>query len=242
MKMNTIKNIFKVQRLLFFIGIIFFLSSCSDVLENTYSKKTAEGDLERIQAIKRLDSAEYELLTDYMLRHKLIEPDLKHIDQSYKELLVLAHEERIKMERARENAKKIKNNKRQFVSDHMDHMHRALIMDPELSEIKKDYSAKSGFLYKIVFINPGEKAIKAFKGKFTFFDVFDQELKTVDLTYNDIIEPADTAIYVAPIDIFKDGFLFVSKDYKDVKVVWQPEKILYSDGSFVENHELKADD
>ena len=126
-----------------------WLLGCSDVLDNTYSKKTAEGDLERIQAIKRLDSLDYELLTDFMLKNGLIDPDLKHIDQSYKEILELAKEAKIKDTKRKAVVKKIQDSNNQFVSDHMDHMHQAMSMVPERSEIRKDWSSKNGVFYKI---------------------------------------------------------------------------------------------
>lgn len=214
------------------------LISCSDVLDNTYSKKTAEGDLERIQAIRRLDSADYELLTDYMLKNGLIDPDLKHIDQSYKEILVLAKEAKIKDIKRKEVVKKIQDSENQFVSDHMDHMHQALSMVPEKSEIRKDWSSKNGIFYKMVFVNSGEKGVVGFKGKFAFYDAFDKEIKTVDITYNDFIKPTDTLVYNAAIDFTNlngGNSIYYTKDYKDLKIVWQPMKIKFEDGSILDH-------
>jgi hypothetical protein len=217
--------------------IIITLSSCSDVLKNTYSKKTVEGDLERIQAIKRLSNEDYELLTDYMLKNRLIDPDLKHIDQTYLELLELAKEDKKKEDAEREKNKKIQEDESQFVSNHTDHMHRALNLVPERCEIRKDWSSKNGILYKMVFFNPGEKTIVAFHGKFAFYDAFDKELKSVDITLNDKIKSQDTLTYTAPVDFTNLGpnTLYVSKDYKDLKVVWQPMKILFEDGVLLDH-------
>ena len=215
-----------------------WLLGCSDVLDNTYSKKTAEGDLERIQTIKRLDSLDYELLTDFMLKNGLIDPDLKHIDQSYKEILELAKEAKIKDTKRKAVVKKIQDSNNQFVSDHMDHMHQAMSMVPERSEIRKDWSSKNGVFYKMVFVNVGEKTLVGFKGKFSFYDAFDKELKTVDITYNDNIKPLDTLSYTAAIDFTNlsgGNALYYTKDYKDLKIVWQPMKIKFEDGTMLDH-------
>lgn len=215
------------------------LASCSDVLNNTYSKKTAEGDLERILAIKRLDTSDYELLTNYMLENGLIDPDLKHIDQSYAEILEIAKKDKEKKETDKVNQNKIKGNKKQFVSDHQDHLHSALLMVPEKSEIRKDWSNKNTFFYKMVFVNPGYKTVRAFRGKFTFYDLFDTELKSINLTFNDSIQSLDTIRYTAPIDLnhLNNHTIYVTSDYKDLKVVWQPTKILFADGTTLEEKE-----
>ncbi len=218
------------------ISVLLFSCGGREVLKNTYSKKTAEGDLERIAAISGLDSAQYELLTDYMLKNGLIEPDLKHIDQSYEDLLQSAIRDKARTEKLKANSKKIIGNNNQFVNDHQDHMHRALVMVPERSEIRKDWSNKNTFFYKMVFVNPGYKTVRAFRGKFTFYDLFDTELKSMNLTYNDSIGSLDTVRYTAVIDLnhLSGTTLYVTSDYKDIKVVWQPTKILFDDGTTLE--------
>lgn len=220
--------------LLFISSLALF--SCGDALKEKYTKKTVEGDLVRISAIKRLDSAEYELMTDYMLKNGLIEPDLKHIDQSYAEILESAKRDKEKMQLALENSNKIKDNSSQFVNDHQDHMHQTLIMIPEKSEIRKDWSNKNTFFYKMVFVNPGHRTVRAFKGKFTFYDLFDSELKTINFTFNDSIPVGDTLRYSTSIDFNKlNGTdIYITSDFKDLKVVWQPTKILFTDGTTME--------
>lgn len=209
--------------------------SCSDVLDNTYSKKTAGGDLERIMAIRRLDSTDYILMTEYMLKKGLIEPDLMHIDQSYKEILEEAKLEKITAEKKKESSKKRLNNNGQFQMDQLDHLYDALVILPEYSTIRKDWSNRNAFFYKMAFVNPSDKAIKAFKGKFTFYDSFDTELKSIVFTYNDSIASHDTLMYDANIDLSSmNSTIYHSKNYSDIKVIWRPSKVLYLDGTIAE--------
>lgn len=226
------KNSIIIRLILSLISAI-FLTSCSDVLDNTYSKKTAGGDLERIMAIKRLDSTEYKLMTQYMLKNGLIDPDLMHIDQTYKELLISAKEEKEMNDKRIESQKKIKDNKGQFQMDQLDHLYDALIMLPDLSVIRKDWSNKNAFFYKMVFVNPSERDIRAFKGNFTFYDLFDTELKSVNFTFNDTIRAKDTIIYNANVDFsnLNNNSIYYTKNFSDLKVIWRPKKILYTDGT-----------
>ncbi|MDX2191380.1 MAG: hypothetical protein SFY32_16120 [Bacteroidota bacterium] len=219
-----------------FIVVSFALFSCKDVLDTPYSKKTVEGDLERISAIRRLDSTKYNLLTKYMLNNGLISPDLMHIDETYEEILAQAEKAEILEKKKLEHANKNKGNTNQFQVDHMDHMHSALIILPEKSSIRKDWSAKNAIFYKMVFVNPSDKPIRAFKGKFTFNDLFNAEIKTVQMTFNDPITPGDTIEYTANIDFnaLNNNNMYFSKDFTDLKVIWSPSKILYADGTILE--------
>lgn len=210
--------------------------SCGSALDNDYSKATAEGDLERIKAIGELDSANFDLLTDYMLKQGLIEPDLKHLDESYAELLEHAKRENEKVIKKKEASDKLKGNKNQFQMDQLEHLYEALVILPDQSNIRKDWSNKNAVFYKMVFVNPSEKSIRAFKGKLSFYDLFDSELKTVNFTYNDIIAAKDTILYEANIDFssLNNNNVYFTKDYSDIRVIWRPLKVIYNDGSEVE--------
>lgn len=210
--------------------------SCGSALDNDYSKATAEGDLERIKAIGELDSANFDLLTDYMLKQGLIEPDLKHLDESYAELLEHAKRENEKVIKKKEASDKLKGNKNQFQMDQLEHLYEALVILPDQSNIRKDWSNKNAVFYKMVFVNPSEKSIRAFKGKLSFYDLFDSELKTVNFTYNDLIAAKDTISYEANIDFssLNNNNVYFTKDYSDIRVIWRPLKVIYNDGSEVE--------
>ncbi|TAF74567.1 MAG: hypothetical protein EAZ53_08620 [Bacteroidetes bacterium] len=210
--------------------------SCGSALDNDYSKATAEGDLERIKAIGELDSANFDLLTDYMLKQGLIEPDLKHLDESYAELLEHAKRENEKVIKKKEASDKLKGNKNQFQMDQLEHLYEALVILPDQSNIRKDWSNKNAVFYKMVFVNPSEKSIRAFKGKLSFYDLFDSELKTVNFTYNDLIAAKDTILYEANIDFssLNNNNVYFTKDYSDIRVIWRPLKVIYNDGSEVE--------
>lgn len=218
------------------ISFVVFFMSCGSALNNDYSKATAEGDLERIKAIGELDSTNFDLLTDYMLKQGLIEPDLKHLDETYAELLEQAKRENEKVIKKKEASDKLKGNKNQFQMDQLEHLYEALVILPDQSNIRKDWSNKNAVFYKMVFVNPSDKSIRAFKGKLSFYDLFDSELKTVNFTYNDSIAPKDTILYEANIDFssLNNNNVYFTKDYSDIRVIWRPLKVIYNDGSEVE--------
>lgn len=216
--------------------LILSLGSCKSVMDNAYSKNTVEGDLERIKAVGGLDSAEYSILTNYMLKKNLMSQDLLFIEKTYGELLREAKEARDLEIVAEEQNKKRKDNKEQFMVDHMKHLHDELQFLPERSEIRKDWSNKNAFFYTMAFINTSDKEVRAFKGVFTFSDLFDTELKSINITYNDPIGVKDTMVYTINVDfsnIFSNT-IYVSKDFKDLNVLWQPTKILFTDGTALE--------
>ncbi|MDX2195398.1 MAG: hypothetical protein NW207_03185 [Cytophagales bacterium] len=222
--------------LIFTVAFSLSLMSCRDVLKSPYSKKTAEGDLERIKAISQLDSAEFKLLTDFMLTKGLIDADLLYVDTDYRDLLEKAKANKEKTDKAKEIAQKMRDNKDQFVSHHADTLNNFIKMLPEKSSIRKDWSNKNAVFYTMVFSNISTKTIRAFKGKFTFYDIFHTELKTMALSYNDTIPPGKEVVYTSNLD-FNDvtaNTIYMTKDYSDIKVGWNPDKILFTDGEYVE--------
>jgi hypothetical protein len=68
----------------------------------------------------------------------------------------------------------------------------------------------------------------------TFNDLFDKEIKTLSLTYDDGIKANSTANYSATTDFnqFKsEDQLLKSKTLDKIKLVWKPEKIIFKDGT-----------
>lgn len=226
------KNLIKYSAIIA-LGLLF---SCGTAMNNDYSKATAEGDLERIKAIGELDSANFGILTDFMLKEGLIEPDLKHLDESYTELLEKAKKEIDIENKKKEQNDKLKGNKSQFQMDQLEHLYEALIILPDQSNIRKDWSNKNAVFYKMTFVNPSDKTIRAFKGKLSFYDLFDTELKSVNFTYNDTITAKDTMRYEANIDFsnLNSNNVYFTKDYADIRVIWRPLKVIYYDGTEVE--------
>lgn len=70
-----------------------------------------------------------------------------------------------------------------------------------------------------------------------FTDLFDKEIKSLNLTYDDGVAASSIKNYSATTDynqFMDEDQLLKSKNLKQIKLVWKPEKILFADGSTLE--------
>ena len=91
--------------------------------------------------------------------------------------------------------------------------------------------------YKFALQNKTDKDIVAITGTMTFNDLFDKEIKTLRLTYDDGIKANSSVNYSATTDYnqFRDeDELLKSKTLDKIKLVWRPEKIIFKDGTTLE--------
>ncbi|WP_290795797.1 hypothetical protein [Flavihumibacter sp. UBA7668] len=91
--------------------------------------------------------------------------------------------------------------------------------------------------YEVAFENKSEKDIRAIKGSMLITDLFDTKIKEINIVEDDRI-PAGKILkksYSTDYNQFMDEDTRLrSKDLKDIKAIWTPEKIIFSDGSILE--------
>ena len=91
--------------------------------------------------------------------------------------------------------------------------------------------------FKLAFENKVDKEIRAFTGTIIFTDLFDKEIKSISITYDQPIAAKTTRKWSAQIDYNKfvdSDQRLASKKLADIKTIWKPEKILFSDGTSLE--------
>jgi hypothetical protein len=219
---------------LFYLLAIVILASCSSPMNNTYSDATFESDLKAIREANALDSTEMNLLAMYFVRAKLLNESID--GKSYNEILAEAkiakqkqeEEERIQRELA-EKAKKEEEAKIARLKNAL----TVTIFDKGYSE----YDYQEYITYKFAFENKTDKEITAFTGQIMFTDLFDKEIKSLNLTYDDGVAASSIKNYSATTDynqFMNEDQLLKSKNLKQIKLVWKPEKILFADGSTLE--------
>ncbi|AUS04957.1 hypothetical protein [Pseudotamlana carrageenivorans] len=216
---------------IFYLAFIAILASCSSPLENKYSDATFENDLKAIKEANALDSTETMLLAGYFMRAKLLKEPLD--GKSYSQILEEAkafkkkqeEEERIQQELA-EKAKKEEKERIARLKNAL----TVTIYDKGFTE----YNYQDYITYKFAFENKTDKDITAFTGQMVFLDLFDKEIKSLNLTYDDGVKAKSTTNYSAQTDynqFMNDDQLLKSKSLKQIKLQWKPEKILFADGT-----------
>ncbi len=93
---------------------------------------------------------------------------------------------------------------------------------------------KSLITIKCVYENSSGKDIRAFTGSIRFTDLFDKPIFESSLTISDPIKAGSKANWLGTIDhnpFMSDREALKNTDLSDMKVVWLPKSIIFSDGT-----------
>ena len=99
-----------------------------------------------------------------------------------------------------------------------------------------EYSYQEYITYTFTFKNKTDRDIAGVKGTVTFYDMFDEKIRGLDLSYDKGIKAGKTINYKAQTSYNQ----FLSEDKKlnntelsKIKVTWEPEQLIFSDGEKV---------
>lgn len=106
---------------------------------------------------------------------------------------------------------------------------------------KEGYSSYGGDInnigIEVAFENKGDKDISAVKGITHFNDVFGDKIKSVNLSYDEGIKAHSTSTYKASMNynqFMDEDKKLLSTELGKIKFVFEPQVILFSDGSKIE--------
>ncbi len=206
---------------------IIALTSCNNPLNKKYSDKTFEQDAKEIGDSKKLSPNEAEMLAGYIMLSKLGGKDIE--GKTYGEILQAAKDYKSEQEQLAAKAKKEEEDKRARLGAAL----TVAMYDKGYS--KEDY--QEYLQYAIAFENKTDKAIRAVKGSLTITDLFDTEIKSINIVMDNEIPAKATYkdIFTTEYNQFEDSDTRLSgKEMKDIKTIWTPEKIIFEDGTTLE--------
>ena len=99
-----------------------------------------------------------------------------------------------------------------------------------------EYSYNEYITYTFTFKNKTDRDISGVKGSVTFYDMFDEKIQSLTLSYDDGVKANKTINYKATTDYnqFKSGDKKLkSAELSKIKVIWEPEQLIFSDGEKV---------
>jgi hypothetical protein len=161
------------------ISISILLTSCSNPLDKEFNRETAEADFTRLVKLGKLDSTDASIMAHFMVEHDLIGAQVLEIGATYRDILV---ESKNFWERTSHS----KNGKLNHGATSNQLVQIAI--HPDLKKIQQS-EWSSSLPYKLSIHNASEKNIKAFKGKFIFFDAFGEALHEVEYKYLNALAP-----------------------------------------------------
>lgn len=213
--------------LAFSIFATFTLTSCNNPLDKKYDEKTFEQDAKEIGESKKLDEVEAKMLVGYILMAKLGGKELT--GKSYAEILQTAKDYKAEQQQLAEKARKESEEKRAKLGAVL------TVALYDKGYVKEDY--QDYIQYFIVFENKTDKDIRAIKGTLTITDLFDTEIKSISVVEDNGVLAKQTIknTYTSEYNQFLDeDKRLAGKEMKDLKALWTPEKIIFTDGTTLE--------
>ena len=196
-----------MKKILTVLMVVIIFCSCNK-LDKKYSTETYLAD---IQEIRKEYTTGSSLIDGYVKKSIFKGTNLS--DMTYEEIWDKAIEEQVKKKEIEriEMMKKIVN---------------VSITDKRL--IRQDMS------YNMIFENLSDKDIIAIKGKVVITDIFGEEIKSLSIKYDKTITAKGKyeGDYIYDWTRFSnEDNILNSKEIKDLKFVWKPENITFSDGT-----------
>lgn len=221
-----------MKNLFLYLLLFLLITSCSSPLDKKFNQETSKEDMKEIVA--SLDSNEVKLLMGSMVR--LAFKGEKIEGMTYNEILESGKKWKAEQEAKEAEEKVLAEKAKKIEEERTARLNQALtvtIFDKGFYKVNyQDY-----ITYKFAFENKSQKDITAFTGQLMFTDLFDKEIKKINLTYDDGVKAGSIVNYDATTEYnqFMDGDqLLKSKSLDKIKLVWTPEKILFADGSKLE--------
>lgn len=216
----------------FFLGAVLFVASCSSPLDQPYKQDSLEGDMIKLK--EKLSEEDFATLARYIVLKNMSDDPM--LGKTYGGLLEEAKEIQVERQQQEVVEKELAEKAKAAEAERVRRLGDALtvsVFDKGYAELNyQDY-----ITYKFAFENKADRDIRAFSGRLTFYDLFNKEIKIINLTYDEGIPAHSTVNWSATSDynqfLDKDVAL-KNKDLDNLKVKWVPEKIIFLDGESLE--------
>ncbi len=221
-----------MKNLVFILFSISILYSCSSPLDKKYDEKNFEKVLTVLRNNK--DTATAMLIVGTVIREGM---EGKKIEgKTYREILEDGKKWKAEQDKIEAEQKALAEKAKKDEEDRIKRLNGiAIVTCFEKGYIEYDY--QKYITLKFAIQNKSDKEIRAIKGSIKFTNLFDDEIETVSFVYEKPIAIGKQATWNGTYEYneFRDkDVTFKSKDLKDMKMVWNPEKIIFVDGSTIE--------
>lgn len=210
------------------------LISCSSTVDRKYSPETVQEDIKLLR--EELSEDDMKALAAALFGKAFSGGNPEDVNLTYRQLIKEGKAVQAKAAEQALEEQQLAEKARREEAERTAKLSAALTV----SCFEKGYyehSYQKYISYKFAIQNKSDRDIRAIKGVITYTDIFDEEIKSLNFTYDQPIAAGATAKYSATTDYnqFIDSDVALkNKDLKDLTVVWIPEKIIFADGSTLE--------
>jgi len=196
-------------------------------MERNYNTATYQEDIEAIRQSNKINEEDMALLTKYMVVSKLAGNKLE--GETYNDIL-----EKIK------TIKQSNGDKTQGLKLEQEAATARLSSILTVTLLQKKFiriNNKDCFAYTVIFKNTSSKNIKMIIGSISINDLLDKEIKKVEIIFDETLKTISTKEKLYSVEYEQgnenDKRLRL-KELIDLRVEWNPAKIIFDDGTVAE--------
>ena len=196
-------------------------------MDKTYSPATYVNDISAIRESNKVSYEDIELLTKYIALSKIAGNDLE--GKTYEQILDKIKDIRKANADQNDQIRLEKEAARERMSSY-------LVVTLSGKNILK-INNKDQFSYAVTFKNTSSKNIKMIVGSISINDLLDREIKNIQIVLDEQLRSNETLqkIFSAPYDDTNENDKRIrSKELVDLRIFWNPEKIIFEDGTIAE--------
>ena len=212
-----------------------FFTSCNKPLSKGY---TEDGFMLDMVEVRKSEGGEIaNKITSYIVKQSMrnainAENENTLIGKTYEELLREAEELEIEMKEKEEEEKRLALEEEKRKKEIYIKISQSLTFAITKKGFTK-YNYQDYITYTFTFKNKTDRDISGVKGMVTFYDMFDEKITNLRLSYDDGITAGKTINYKAQTDYnqFKsEDTKLKNTELKKLKAVWEPQQLIFSDG------------
>jgi hypothetical protein len=212
-------------QLLLFTGIIF--SSCNNPLHRTYNPATYEEDIQAIRKSNKVSDEDLQTLAKYIMLVKLSGNDVT--GKSYGDLIG-------KIKSLQQNKDALNN--RDAVEKEAKRKRLSPFLEVNLqNKIFAKKNNKDVLVFTVVLKNTGTQKIKTITGNLRINDLMEKPVKSLSIFLDEDMSPGQILTKTYTIDYNdadENDRHMRSKDFFDIRIVWDPEKIIFENGKLAD--------
>jgi hypothetical protein len=207
-------------------------------LDKKYNRETVEADFKRLIDLEKIDSSEAAIMSEFMIKHQLIDPSIIEYGATYRDILEEAKKYHQRIEKYAEVDFEEKENKK--VTEIIKKTLVITVIDS--NKTFENNNLKFNLLIK----NISSKTVLAMKCYIKVKDVFDKVIVSVPYNNYNALKPGEiyNEILTLNLNPNKINQIISVDDPNVLKLDWQPLAILFDDKTMLEvsNHKKIMDE
>ncbi len=221
-----------MKKILLYAFVLGILWSCSSPLDRPYNLETVQEDMKAVSS--KLDTNEIFVLGATIIRMQFSGDKIDNM--TYRDILEKGKKWKAEQDKIEAEQKAAREKAIWEEAERIKRLSES-VMVTCVSKSYTEYDYQEYITYKFVIENKTDRAIRAVKGSISFTNLFDDEINSLNFVYDELIEAKGKVTWNAQTEYnqFMDKDVTLkNKDLDDLKVIWEPLKVIFADGSTLE--------